>query len=157
MDFHSSFYALVQGLYNSRGIILPQFNNTDRLIWQVYQDLLLRYNPAGISPGSVWYFYVQNVLCLLRWIILPGSPQDQIVISMYYVYSAGISPESLRPAGISPGSSFWALCIMFTPLDNPAGISPGSAWYFNVLCLLCWNLHGVSQACRDLPSLIHFL
>ena len=28
MDFHSSFYALVQGLYNSRGIILPQFNNT---------------------------------------------------------------------------------------------------------------------------------
>ena len=34
MDFHSSFYTLVQGLYNSRGIILPQFNNTsDRLIW----------------------------------------------------------------------------------------------------------------------------
>jgi chemotaxis signal transduction protein len=37
MDFHSSFYTLVQGLYNSRGIILPQFNNTsDRLIWLVY-------------------------------------------------------------------------------------------------------------------------
>jgi hypothetical protein len=58
-------------------------------------------NPARISPGSAWYF---NVLCLLRWIILPGSPQDQLGILMYYVYSAGISPESPRPAGISSGS-----------------------------------------------------
>ena len=34
MDFHSSFYTLVQGLYNSRGIILTQINNaSDRLIW----------------------------------------------------------------------------------------------------------------------------
>jgi hypothetical protein len=58
-------------------------------------------NPAGISPGPVWYFYV---LSLLRWIILLGSPQDQLGILMYYVYSAGISPESPKCAGISPGS-----------------------------------------------------
>jgi hypothetical protein len=41
-------------------------------------------NPAGISPGSAWYF-----LCILRWIILPEFPQDQLGIFMYYVYSAG--------------------------------------------------------------------
>jgi hypothetical protein len=76
-------------------------------------------NPARISPGSAWYFNVLcllrwiilpgsawyfNALCLLCWIILPGSPQDQLGILMYYVYSTGISLDSLRPAGISPGS-----------------------------------------------------
>ena len=92
-------------------------------------------NPAGISPGSAWYFYV---LCLLRWIILPGSPQDQFLCIMFTpldnpagispgstwyfnVYSAGISPESPRPAGISPGSFIFCNLRSFTP----AGISPG--------------------------------
>jgi len=75
-------------------------------------------NPAGISPGPVWYFYV---LSLLRWIILLGSPQDQLGILMYYVYSAGISPESPKRAGISPGSLIFFNLRSFTP----ARISPG--------------------------------